>query len=102
MDDLYWTAPPDKMLEIIEFVLNRGPDYGYKLNMDKSIYLIAPCDRPLSDDELDVKVQKIVDLGVPACNIKIHPSCQIGSIHESFRRDNWGFKVLGAFIGTDE
>ena len=47
-------------------------------------------------------MQKIVDLGVPACNIKIHPSCQIGSIHESFRRDNWGFKVLGAFIGTDE
>ena len=37
IDDLYWAATFPKMIEVIKFALLRGPDYGYKLNMKKSI-----------------------------------------------------------------
>ena len=29
IDDLYWAATFDKMVEVIKFVLERGPAYGY-------------------------------------------------------------------------
>ena len=39
IDDLNWAATFDKMVEVIKFVLERGPSYGYKLNLKKSILL---------------------------------------------------------------
>ena len=47
MDDLQWAAPFEKMVHVIKFVRDVGPDYGYNLNMDKSIYLMAPIGRDL-------------------------------------------------------
>ena len=63
---------------------------------------MAPCNRPLKDKELNDKVQTIVDLGFPACDVKARPSCRIGSPFESLRRENWGFKALRAHIGADK
>ena len=40
IDDLYWAATFDKMVEVIKFVIERGPAYGYNLNMKKCVYLI--------------------------------------------------------------
>ena len=36
-----------KMVKVIEFVIERGPAYGYHLNMKKCIYLMAPTAKKL-------------------------------------------------------
>ena len=33
MDDLQWAAPFERMVHIIKFVRERGPAYGYNLNI---------------------------------------------------------------------
>ena len=76
IDDLYWSAPFDKMIEVIRFVMVRGPAYGYNLNMKKSVYLMAPLGRDISQRDLDVRIRALTNLGIPVDNIKIHPDCQ--------------------------
>ena len=78
IDDLYWAATFDKMVEVIKFVLERGPAYGYSLNLKKSIYLMSPSTQRLSSDELHRRIRLLIDLGVPAQNIKAHPDCELG------------------------
>ena len=60
---------------------------------------MAPSDHSLSDDELNDKIQLLMSLGLSVNNIKIHPDCQRDV---SCRATEWGFKALGAFVGTDE
>ena len=90
------------MIEVIKFVLLRGPDYGYKFNMKKCVYLMAPSAHSLSDDELNDKIQLPMSLGLSVDNIKIHPDCQrdASCVLRDRRAAEWGFKVLGAFVGT--
>ena len=38
IDDLYWAATFNKLVEAISFVVERGPAYGYSLSLKKSIY----------------------------------------------------------------
>ena len=45
VDDLYWALLSP--INVIDFVQKSGSDYGYRLNMDKSIYLMARCEYPL-------------------------------------------------------
>merc|ERR1711907_490244 len=66
----------DKMIEVIKFVMVRGPAYGYNLNMKKSVYLMAPLGRDISQRDLDVRIRALTNLGIPVDNIKIHPDCQ--------------------------
>ena len=47
IDDLYWAATFPKTVKVIEFVIERGPAYGYHLNMKKCIYLMAPTAKKL-------------------------------------------------------
>ena len=103
-DDLYWAATFFKMAKVIKFVINRGPAFGYTLNMKKCIYLMAPTGEALSDDELDRRIATLTALGLPRENIRIHPDCQPDCSPEvaAKRRFEWGFKILGAFVGTDE
>ena len=42
IDDLHWAAPFEKTIEVIKFVMERGPAYGYSLNVKKRVYLTAP------------------------------------------------------------
>ena len=104
IDDLYWAANFAKMVKVIEFVTERGPAFGYTLNMKKCIYLMAPTGKALTDDELNQKLGILTALGLPLENIKIHPDCQPQSPMDLLakRRVEWGFKILGAFVGTDE
>ena len=44
------------MVEAIEFVTERGPAFGYTLNMKKCIYLMAPTAKALTNDELDQRL----------------------------------------------
>ena len=76
MDDLQWAAPFERMAQAIKFVRERGPDYGYNLYMDKSIYLMAPIGRDISQDELFYRVNLLMTLGVPIQSIKVHPQRQ--------------------------
>ena len=92
------------MIEVIRFVMVRGPAYGYNLNMKKSVYLMAPLGRDISQRDLDVRIRALTNLGIPVDNIKIHPDCQSFASPSVLvkRRVEWGFKILGAFVGTDE
>ena len=103
IDDLYWGAPFDKMVEIIEFVQINGPKYGYTLNMHKCVYLFA-ADVSLDHSELNRRLDVIMQLGFLRSNIKIHPNTQQDISRELYqsRSEQWGCKVLGAFIGSSE
>ena len=92
------------MAKAIEFVIERGPAFGYTLNMKKCIYLMAPTAKALTDDELGQRLAVLTALGLPLENIKIHPDCQPQSPPDlvAKRRVEWGIKILGAFVGTDE
>ena len=37
IDDLYWAASFTKMVEVVKFVIDRGPAFGYNLNMKKYV-----------------------------------------------------------------
>ena len=104
MDDLQWAAPFEKMVEVIKLVRERGPAYGYSLDMDKPIYLMAPIGRDILQDELFDRVNLLKSLGVPTQNIKAHPQCQsfLSPMVLTKRRIEWGCKILGAFVGADE
>ena len=92
------------MVKAIQFVIDKGPAYGYRLNMRKCTYLIAPTESKLTGDELNKKLEALTALGIPLENIKIHPDCQSGLSSDVVARRQLerGFKTLGAFIGTDE
>ena len=103
IDDLYWAAPFEKMIQVIRFVMDRGPAYGYNLNMKKCVHLMAPFTRKISQRDLDVRLHALINMGIPIDNIKVHPDYQsfVSSVLAK-RRIEWGFKILGAFAGTDE
>ena len=103
MDDFYWGAPFHKMVKVIDFVQKRGPDFGYYLNMDKSIYLMSPpSDQPLSEEQLEDRISQLEEVGIPRSNIKIHPACtsSCSSSLAAAREEQFGLKVLGAFVGS--
>ena len=88
------------LLGILDF-RERGPAYGYNLNMDKSIYLMAPIGRDISQDELFHRVNILIGWAcVPIQNIKAHPQCQsfVSPMVLTKRRVEWGREVLGSFI----
>ena len=108
IDDLYWAATFNRLVEVISFVIERGPAYGYNLSLKKSIYLMAPSSKRLSADELDRRIHVlnvlVLVLGAPTQSVKVHPDCQSGapSALVAKRKAEWGFKILGAYVGTDE
>ena len=65
---------------------------------------MAPTAKALTDDELGQRLAVLTALGLPLENIKIHPDCQPQSPPDlvAKRRVEWGIKILGAFVGTDE
>ena len=73
------------------------------LNMNKCKYLMAPS-VILDEPELNRRLDIIVQLGFPISNIKIHPDTQPGISRQLYqsRSEQWGCKVLGAFIGSKE
>ena len=76
IDDLCWAATFGKMIEVIKFMMARVPACGYRFNMKKCIYLMAPTTERLDYESLRPRVQLLTSLGIPFENIKIHPDCQ--------------------------
>ena len=104
VDDLRWAAAFDKAVDATRLATQRGPAFGCSLSLKKSIYLMSPSTQRLSSDELHRRIRLLIDLGVPAQNIKIHPDCELGvsSALVDKRKAEWGFKILGGYVGTDE
>ena len=93
------------MVEAIAFLQKRGPDFGYHLNMDKSIYLMSPpAGQALSEEQLEDRISQLMDLGIPRANIKIHPKCTVScsSSLAAERQKQFGTKVLGTYVGTTD
>ena len=65
---------------------------------------MSPSTQRLSSDELHRRIRLLIALGAPAQNIKTHPDCELGisSALVDKRKAEWGFMMLGAYIGTDE
>ena len=69
---------------------------------------MAPERRHLSCQESLERINVLVNLGLPIDNIKVHPHiincCQpsVSPIVLAKRSVQWGCKILGAFVGTDE
>ena len=58
VDDLYWVTHFMNMVEIIEFVKKRGPDYGYhRLSVSECLYLLSS--NPSDDLFVDQKLQEL-------------------------------------------
>ena len=72
--------------------------------MKKCIYLMAPTNSGLSQKEMSARINVLMSLCIPIENIKIHPNCQphASSRVVTKRRIEWGFKILGALLETDE
>ena len=62
---------------------------------------MAPPLEYLSDQQLEDRIKQLEVLGIPRDNIKIHPRCQnnCSSITLLLREEQWGIKVLGAYVG---
>ena len=52
---------------------------------------------------VDQKIAKIVDFGIPIENVKVHPDCEPDAPRMILlrREAEYGFKILGSFVGTD-
>ena len=100
MDDFYWGAPFHKMIEVIDFVQKRGPDFGYHLNLGKSFYLMSPTDgQPLTEAQVEDKIGQLVRRGFNRENIRVHPDCtQSGNLNGEL----YGVKVLGTYVGHSD
>ena len=92
IDDGNVAADHDNMIEFITNILHHGPQYGYNVNTSKSTYLIGKCD---SRETAELRFQKIVELGLDPEIIKFHPD-------NDGPPEEYGGKVLGSYIGSDE
>ena len=50
------------------------------------------------------RVEMLTSVGISIDNMIIHPYCQPDAPKDlkTRRRAEWGFKILGAFVGTDQ
>ena len=58
------------MLQVIKYVLEEGPKYGYHLKFTKGAYLMGRCG---NCDEALRRKQALVDIGLSEDIIYIHP-----------------------------
>ena len=65
----------------------------------KVLFLLA-----LSELQLEDRISHLVRLGIPRSNIKIHPKCttSCSSSLSAVRDEQFGFKVVGAFVGSSK
>ena len=65
---------------------------------------MAPTTESLYDESSKARVELLPSLGIPIENSKIHPDCQrdVSADMTTWRRAEWGFKILRAFMGMYE
>ena len=82
----------DRMIQVLELLIQIGPSYGYTLNLKKCVYLLDRCD---TNEEAIRRKNIIINLGFDPNNIRIH------SDNGGLEID-YGVKILGSFIGSKQ
>ena len=99
IDDGTLIGPHEKILEAIKFIKENGPSIGYNMSLTKGKYLLGQC----SDLETATlhKLQ-LTDLGLNESIIKIHPGNINGEIEKQKANEEYGFDLLGSYIGSND
>ena len=92
-DDGNSTAPFDKMVEVIEYVIQEGPKVGYFMKRNKGTYLLGKC---TSYNEAMSRKEKLINLGLNGDMIILHPDNEPDTAHL------YGCKMVGTWIGNAE
>jgi len=117
VDDGNICAPFEKMLQVLECLINVGPKFGYQMHLSKGTYLLGKC------GSLSLALErksKICELGIDPSIVKIHPDdyalasndeLVVSGIDPFLLTDReishhvkllYGAKILGSFVGTNE
>ena len=102
IDDISIATTFDKMVDALNILVEKGKEVGYFINFDKTQYLMSPVD---NHDELDRRMNILLNLGFKEDMIKIHPdsvSIDNKPIVLQERKVEYGVKLLGAFLGDSE
>ena len=102
IDDISIATTFDKMVDALNILVEKGKEVGYFINFDKTQYLMSPVD---NHDELDRRMNILLNLGFKEDMIKIHPdsvSIDDKPIDIQQRKIAYGVKLLGAFLGDSE
>ena len=100
VDDFSIVTTFDSMVEALKVLVKKGKEVGYFINFNKTQY----CMSPIYDKHiLQSRVKILLDLGFNMDMIKIHPdsaSLNDEPVDVEKREEEYGFKLLGAFIGS--
>ena len=101
VDDFSIVTTFDSMVEALKVLVKKGKEVGYFINFNKTQY----CMSPIYDKHiLQSRVNTLIDLGFSMDMIKIHPdsvSLSEEPVDVQKREEEYGFKLLGAYIGSD-
>ena len=104
VDDGNVFCPFEVMLSVLDYILDEGSKFGYRMNLGKSVYLMGYCGS--FQTALDRK-RRLIFRGLSAENIHVHPrdyqeNAEFDDVDVSDAVENYGAKVLGSFIGSPE
>jgi len=94
IDDTNVGADFDTMLQVIKYVLDEGPKYGYHLKFTKGSYLLGCCGRDIAVR----RKQQLIDIGLRSDIIHLHPNDVPDGMRASAAK-SFGVKMVGTYIG---
>lgn len=106
-DDGNFCASFDIMVQVVKYLLEHGPTYGYILHLSKGTYMLGRCN---SFAVAETRRHELTELGLSSDIIVIHPAdyqeydnpTQYTDDEILAHRQAYGVEILGSFIGTDE
>ena len=100
VDDFSIVSSFDSMVEALKVLVKKGKEVGYFINFDKTQYCMSPVyDKHISQTRIKI----LLDLGFSMDMIRIHPdsvSLNDEPVDVEKREEEYGVKLLGAFIGS--
>jgi hypothetical protein len=95
VDDGNIAAPHDVMINVLQYISEVGPKYGYNIKKTKGSYLIGKCGAEVASQ----RKQHLVEvLGFNEDIIHIHPDDD----PDVESGEKYGMKILGTFVGSDD
>ena len=88
------------MMEVIDFINTKGPSFGYFIKLSKGSYLLGKCESHAV--AVERKNNLVSRFGLNADIIHIHPDNSESDESRVVYATQYGSKILGAYIGSDE